>query len=68
MKRALMTWRGWKGHEPKGCVDIWGPILEANGFEVEIHNSLVPSKMPKCRISDSHPLTLVKNCDKLKSY
>ena len=40
MKRALMTWGGWEGHEPKGCVDVLAPVLEANGFEVEIHDSL----------------------------
>ena len=40
MKRVLMTWGGWEGHEPKVCVNVWAPILEANGFEVEIHDSL----------------------------
>jgi type 1 glutamine amidotransferase len=40
MKRALMTWGGWEGHEPKECVNVWAPVLEANGFEVEIHDSL----------------------------
>jgi type 1 glutamine amidotransferase len=40
MKRALMIWGGWEGHEPKGCVDVFAPILQASGFEVEIHNAL----------------------------
>ena len=40
MKRVLMTWGGWEGHEPKDCVNVWAPVLEANGFEVEIHDSL----------------------------
>ena len=40
MKRALMTWGGWEGHEPKACVEVLAPVLEANGFEVEIRNSL----------------------------
>ncbi|MDI6828219.1 MAG: ThuA domain-containing protein [Armatimonadota bacterium] len=40
MKRALMVWGGWDGHEPKQCVDIVAPVLEANGFEVEISNTM----------------------------
>ncbi|HEX8833583.1 MAG TPA: ThuA domain-containing protein [Abditibacteriaceae bacterium] len=40
MKKALMVWGGWDGHEPKQCVDIFAPFLEANGFEVEISDSL----------------------------
>ncbi len=39
-KRALMVWGGWAGHEPKQCVDIFAPLLEADGFEVDIHNSM----------------------------
>jgi len=40
MKKALMVWGGWEGHEPKQCVDVFAPFLEANGFEVEISNTL----------------------------
>jgi type 1 glutamine amidotransferase len=40
MKKALMVWGGWDGHEPKQCVDIFAPYLEANGFEVRISDSL----------------------------
>jgi type 1 glutamine amidotransferase len=40
MKHALMIWGGWDGHEPKGCVDVFAPILQAHGFEVEIRDSL----------------------------
>ena len=39
-KRALIVWGGWEGHEPKQCVDIFAPILEAQGFEVTISHSL----------------------------
>lgn len=40
MKSALMVWGGWDGHEPKQCVDIFAPILESEGFKVEISDSL----------------------------
>ena len=40
MKSVLMVWGGWDGHEPKQCVDVFAPILEAEGFKVEISNAL----------------------------
>lgn len=40
MKSALMVWGGWDGHEPKQCVDIFAPILEKEGFKVEISDTL----------------------------
>ncbi len=39
-KSALFVWGGWQGHEPKQCVDIFAPWLEAQGFDVEISHSL----------------------------
>lgn len=40
MKSALMVWGGWEGHEPKKCVDLFAPILENEGFEVEVSDTL----------------------------
>jgi type 1 glutamine amidotransferase len=40
MKKALMVWGGWEGHEPKQCVDVFAPLLEASGFEVDISGTL----------------------------
>ena len=40
MRNALMVWGGWDGHEPKQCVDIFAPHLEANGFEVRVSDTL----------------------------
>lgn len=40
MKRALMVWGGWDGHEPKQCVDIFAPFLQEHGFEVRVSDSL----------------------------
>src|SRR3972149_1659290 len=39
-KRALVVWGGWEGHEPKKCVDIFAPWLQAQGFDVEVSNTL----------------------------
>ena len=40
MKSALMVWGGWEGHEPKQCVDVVAPVLQENGFEVEISDTM----------------------------
>lgn len=40
MKRSLMVWGGWEGHEPLQCVQIFAPLMEAAGFSVDIVNSL----------------------------
>jgi type 1 glutamine amidotransferase len=40
MKRALMVWGGWEGHEPEQCVNVFAPLLRAAGFDVEIADTL----------------------------
>ncbi len=40
MKSVLMVWGGWEGHEPKQCVNVFAPILEREGLEVEIVNTM----------------------------
>jgi len=40
MKKALMVWGGWPGHEPKQCVDLFAPFLEEKGYDVEISDTL----------------------------
>jgi len=39
-KSALMVWGGWLGHEPKQCVDVFAPWLEAKGFRVTVSDTL----------------------------
>lgn len=39
-RKALICWGGWSGHEPEQCAHIFGPILEREGFEVEISDTL----------------------------
>jgi type 1 glutamine amidotransferase len=40
MKKALMVWGGWPGHEPKQCVDIFAPFLEGQGYDIEVYDTL----------------------------
>ena len=40
MKRALIVWGGWPGHEPKQCADVFGPLLQSKGYDVEVSDTL----------------------------
>jgi uncharacterized protein len=40
MKKALVVWGGWDGHEPKLTADIFAPILVSKGFDVEVCDTL----------------------------
>lgn len=40
MRKALMVWGGWEGHEPRQCVEVFAPVLEAEGFQVEVADRL----------------------------
>jgi type 1 glutamine amidotransferase len=40
MKKALMVWGGWLGHEPKQCVEVFAPFLESKSYQVEIAETL----------------------------
>jgi uncharacterized protein len=40
MKSMLFVWGGWEGHEPKQCVDVFAPIMRAEGYDVEISDTL----------------------------
>lgn len=42
MKKALVVWGGWDGHEPKQCADIFVPILESEGYQVEVSDNMEP--------------------------
>jgi type 1 glutamine amidotransferase len=39
-KKALITYGGWEGHQPAQCAAIFGPILQREGFEVNIVTTL----------------------------
>jgi type 1 glutamine amidotransferase len=36
MRRALIVWGGWEGHEPEQCARIVSAMLEAEGFDVRL--------------------------------
>ena len=40
MKKALVVWGGWEGHEPKAVGEVFERQLKQNGFEVEVSNTL----------------------------
>jgi hypothetical protein len=40
MKKALMVWGGWDGHQPKECVERFAPFLQEQGYDVRIENNL----------------------------
>jgi len=40
MKKALVVWGGWSGHEPSQCVEIFAPYLEKQGYEVRVSDTL----------------------------
>lgn len=39
-KKALITWGGWLGHEPKQCADIFAPMLRERGYDVDVTDTL----------------------------
>ncbi|MFN2283916.1 MAG: ThuA domain-containing protein [Anaerolineae bacterium] len=40
MKKAILVWGGWMGHEPDQCVAIFAPYLESQGYAVEVFDAL----------------------------
>lgn len=40
MKKALIVWGGWDGHEPKQVAEVFEKLLVNEGFEVEVSDTL----------------------------
>ena len=40
MKKALIVYGGWEGHEPEPCARLAGNLLRKEGFDVELSASL----------------------------
>lgn len=40
MKKALIVWGGWDGHEPKQTAEIAAQMLRSEGYEVEVSDTL----------------------------
>ena len=45
--KALVTWGGWPGHEPDLVADIFRRMLEEEGMEVTVTDSLDPFDDPE---------------------
>ncbi|MCT8159327.1 ThuA domain-containing protein [Pseudoruegeria sp. SHC-113] len=39
-RKALITWGGWEGHEPEQVARLFRGMLEAEGFEIALHDTL----------------------------
>lgn len=40
MKKAIIVWGGWQGHEPEQCAGIVADLLREDGFAVEVTSDL----------------------------
>ncbi len=40
MKKALLVWGGWEGHQPREVAEVLARALENEGFEVEVSETL----------------------------
>ena len=40
MKKAIIVWGGWQGHEPEQCAGIVADLLREDGFAVEVTGDL----------------------------
>ncbi|MDQ6437460.1 ThuA domain-containing protein [Mesorhizobium sp. LHD-90] len=54
MRKALIVWGGWDGHEPEKCADIFRGWLTEDGFSVELANTTVAFADPSL-----HELSLI---------
>ena len=42
MKKALITWGGWDGHEPQQCAEIFDELLKKEQYQVNVIDTLEP--------------------------
>jgi type 1 glutamine amidotransferase len=40
MKRALLVYGGWEGHEPRQCMELFAPLMQEMGFAVKVSDTL----------------------------
>lgn len=40
LKKALITWGGWEGHEPQQCAEIFAELLRNEQYQVDVVNTL----------------------------
>ena len=51
MRKALIVWGGWDGHEPEQCAEIIAGWLREDGFEVTLENTTGPSPIRRSATS-----------------
>ena len=39
-KKVLMVWGGWDGHEPKQTTDVFADVLDGEGYEVIVSDTM----------------------------
>ena len=49
MRKALIVWGGWEGHEPEQCAGIIRDFLREDGFSVELSNATASFADPAIR-------------------
>jgi uncharacterized protein len=42
VKKALITWGGWDGHEPRQCAEIFSAVLKNEKYKVDVETTLDP--------------------------
>jgi type 1 glutamine amidotransferase len=52
MRKAIIVWGGWLGHEPEQCATIIGEFLRQDGFETEITDDLAIISSPRLAAAD----------------
>jgi hypothetical protein len=40
MKKAMIVWGGWDGHEPEQCKDVFEPFLREQGYDLRVENTM----------------------------
>lgn len=73
MRKALVVWGGWEGHEPEKCANLLAGWLSEDGFDVQIENdaaafgdasvhdlSLVVPVITQSKIEQEHAVNLCK--------
>jgi hypothetical protein len=65
MRKALIVWGGWEGHEPEQCAAIIRGMLEEDGFAVELsHTTKVFADPAICDLSLIVPIYTMSKIEK----
>lgn len=65
-KSALIVWGGWSGHQPREVGELFQEILEVEGFEVELANTL-DAFLDKDKIAGLHLIVPIWTMDTISA-